>query len=435
MAAESTEPPKSVWQHIWQDVLLLGTGSIVVVFAQLAFRSVLIAALAPATYGRLSLALGVYNTIWILGTSGLPNSVARFLAIRGAEADHAIVRAALQANAWLTAAAAVAVGISTGLLLDSVLAGVVGAIGVAGLIYSLLSMGILRGRGRLVASAAVMPITAFAELTPLLVLYFAGVHISPLAAFTVFSLGNVVGLGAGFWFARRSTPPRPAVEPADVPSPLRLLGFSVWLAAATAGLSVLPLIVRSVAAFDSYTVVAVVDVSLVLFNIPQRIGSVIVMAAIPRAARAIQSENADLTISLRTQAIAIVPFLAAAAVVAFTPALDWVFEAIGRPEYEKSIDYLALALLAGPARILYGLVEGALVAHGEGRFLALNVLSITAVAALAMLAAAALGSVAVAFAIFVATFWVIYLCGQRRVAQLAPRPRPAGAVPAEASAA
>src|SRR5262249_19274902 len=102
-------------------------------------------------------------------------------------------------------------------------------------------------------------------------------------------------------------------------------------------------------------------------------------------------------------------------------------------EYEQSADYLALALLAGPARILYGLVEGALVAHGEGRFLAFNVLSISAIASVAMLAAAALGSVAVAFVIFVAAFWVIYFCGQRRVAQL--RPSPAPFAQAEASAA
>ena len=107
-----------------------------------------------------------------------------------------------------------------------------------------------------------------------------------------------------------------------------------------------------------------------------------------------------------------------AALIAFTPWTGDLFAAIGRPEYGSSAKYLALALLAGPPRILYGLVESALVAHGDGRFLAFNVLSITGVAAAVMIAAAALGSVTVAFLVFVAAFWLIYAQGMRRVRRL-----------------
>jgi O-antigen/teichoic acid export membrane protein len=426
-AVEVAAPPAapSVWRHIWRDVLLLGAGSVAVVIAQLCFRSILIATLLPAEYGRLSLVLGIYNTVWILGTSGLPNTVSRWIALKGPAADRAIVRSAIRANAWLTLAAAAVVATVSALLLHSPLAGLFGAIGLAGLVYSLLTMGIMRGRGRMVPAAAVLPIAALAELTPLVLMKAAGADITAISAFAVFSLGNVVGVGFGVYFVRRTAPPKPLRPPPaeDVPSPLRLLGFSVWLAAATAGLSLLPLIVRAVAAFDSYTVVAIVDVALVLFTVPQRLGTVIVLAAIPRASRAVQRQDLDLTISFRAHLIAIVPFAVLAAVVAFSPLVGWAFEAIGQPDYEQSARYLALALLAGPARILYGLVESALVAHGDGRFLAGSVLSITAVAAVLMLVAAALGSVTAAFVVFVAAFWLIYLVGARRVGRIAALPR------------
>ena len=185
----------------------------------------------------------------------------------------------------------------------------------------------------------------------------------------------------------------------------------------------MPLIVRTAAAFDSYTLVAVIDVALVLFTIPQRLGTIIVLAAIPRASRAVQNERPDLTIPLRGELIAIVPFVLAAAAIAFTPWTGDIFTTIGRPEYGSSAKYFALALLAGPPRILYGLVESALVAHGEGRFLAFNVLSVTAVAAVAMIATAALGSVTASFLIFVGAFWLVYIQGRRRVRLLADSDR------------
>jgi hypothetical protein len=116
--------------------------------------------------------------------------------------------------------------------------------------------------------------------------------------------------------------------------------------------------------------------------------------------------------------IVIVPFVLVAAFVAFTPIVGWAFDALGRPEYGKSADYLALALLAGPARVLYGLVEGVLVAHGEARFIALNASLIAAGALVAILAATALGSIIAAFAAFVIAFWAIYLCGLQRVTSL-----------------
>jgi O-antigen/teichoic acid export membrane protein len=166
--------------------------------------------------------------------------------------------------------------------------------------------------------------------------------------------------------------------------------------------------------------VAVVDIALVLLSMPQRLGAVIVQAVIPHATRALQTDNLNLTISRREHVLLIVPFALLAAIVAFTPIVREMFTLLGRPEYEKSAVYLALALLAGPPRILYGLVQGVLVAYGESRFLARNAWVITIVAILIMLAATALGSIIIAFTAFIAACWAIYINGMRRINRLAP---------------
>jgi len=192
----------------------------------------------------------------------------------------------------------------------------------------------------------------------------------------------------------------------------------MWLAAATMGITILPLVVRLAAAIDSYTVVAIVDVALVLLSVPLRMGAVLVGAVVPHATRALNKGDKNITISHREQLIVIVPFVLAAIIVASTPIVGWLFDSLGRPEYAQSAVYLALALLAGPARVLYGLVEGVLVAHGEGKFLAFNSLLIAAVASVMVLAAATLGSMVIAFAVFVVACWTVYVCGLRRIRRL-----------------
>jgi O-antigen/teichoic acid export membrane protein len=406
----------------------LGSGNIAVVLAQLGFRGILIATLVPAAYGRLSLILSIYNSAWIIGSSGLPNSVARFRAIGGPAQDSAIIRAALRASAIPIAIATALVATASGLLLESPLAGVLGGLGLASLIYTLLTMGLLRGRGRMGYAASVMPTVGLAELTPLAILWVSGVEITPLMAFAVFCMGNVVGLITAILLARRAGPGDAPSSAATgegtraAPTARQLFGFSMWLALATGGVAILPLVVRAAATLDSYTVVAVVDVALVLFTIPQRLGTVIVLATTPHASQELRRGPLEVMISRREHLVAILPFIAAAALVAFTPIVSSIFDLIGKPEYDQSVTYLALALLAGPPRILYGLVEGVLIAHGQGRFLALVATSITAVASGLIFAAAALGSVELAFVIFVAAFWAIYLCGLWRVTSFGRTP-------------
>jgi O-antigen/teichoic acid export membrane protein len=411
--------PQSIWRRVRRDVVLLGAGNIGIVIAQLCFRSILIAILVPAAYGRLSLVLSVYNTVWIIGATGLPSSAARYIALIAPGDDSAIIRSAIRAGVWPTIVAAAIVATVSGLILNSPLAFLFGAVGLSSLVYMLLTAGILRGRGRIGPAASIMPIACAAEVALLATLWRSGLGVTPLSAFGVFCLGNIVGLGIGiFWIARTAPHRDHAVSPDNVPSPRELLGFSVWLGAAAVGVAVLPLALRLAATVDSYTVVAIVDVALVLFTIPQRMGAVIVAAVIPHATRALDKGHAGVTISRREHLIVIMPFVLVAAVILFTPIVGWGFDALGRPEYGKSADYLALALLAGPARILYGLVEGVLVAHGEARFIALNASLIAAGASVAILAATALGSIVAAFAAFVVAFWAIYLCGLQRVTSL-----------------
>ena len=409
-------------RRVRRDVILLGAGNIGIVVAQLCFRSILIAALVPSAYGRLSLVLSVYNTLWIIGSSGIPSSVARYIALIAPGDDSAIVRAAVRANILPTIVTAIPVAIVSGVLLHSPLAVLLAAIGFSSLVYTLLTTGILRGRGRIGAAASVLPIAGVGEVVLLASLWQSGLGVTPVSGFGVFCVGNALGLVVGILCVARTNPKRASsaglpVENArrPVPSSRQLLGLSMWLGAATVGIAVLPLVIRFAAAFDSYTVVAIVDVALVLFNIPNRLGSVIVAAVIPHATRAVDKGDASLKISRREHIVVILPFVLAAGVVAFTPVIGWLFDAIGRPAYGASANYLALALLAGPARILYGLVEGMLIARDEGRFMALNVLSIAAVASGAIVVATSLSSMTAAFIVFVVAFWAMYMCGIERI--------------------
>ena len=259
-----------------------------------------------------------------------------------------------------------------------------------------------------------MPIAALGEVLPLALLWCT-VGVTPLSALAVFCLGNAVGLGAGVLLAVSSRPAADAGGPAGghVPSVHELLGFSVWIGAATIGIALLPLVVRAAASIDSYTLVAVIDVALIVFAIPQRLGTVIVLAVVPHAS-AIGEGPARVTLSLREHVLVTLPFALGACAVAFSPLLNLVFSALGRPLYAKSSTYLALALAAGPARVLYGLVEGVLIARGDARFLARAAIAVAVVASGVILALAGASQMTLAFAVFAAASWVSYLVALAR---------------------
>ena len=390
--------------------------------AQLAFRSILIVALVPAEYGRLSLVLSIYNTVMLIGVSGLPNTASRYIAIHGPASDGAIVRGTLKAAFWPTVVASFAVGICSGMILQSALAGVFGAIGLTGMVFSLVAMGILRGRGRIFSAAAILPAAAATELLLIATAWKSGLGFDVVSAFGYFCFGNVISAGLAVFFLLRT---RVGVDrrmdtEGDIatPSARELLGFSVWLTLATIGIAAMPLVMRFAAAFDSYTVVAMVDVALVLLSVPQRIGTVIVSAVVPHASRDAVGGEIGLTISLREHVYLTTPFVLLAAFVAFTPLIGVIFDALGRPAYASAGTYLSLALLASPARILYGLVQGVLTGHGEGRFLAFNALGVTVGSSALIFALAAAGSIVAAFAVFVAACWIVYLGGLLRIHRL-----------------
>ena len=185
------------------------TGSVGVAVTQLIFRSMLIAVLVPANYGRLSLVLSIYNFVLIIGTSGLPNGVARYIAIITPADDSMIVRAAFRAGVWPTIIASVFVAAASGIILNSPLAFLYGAIGLSCLVYAVIITGILRGRGRIGSATSLMPIGGVGEVVLLLALLLSGLDISSSSAFGVFCLGNVIGLVVGLFYTLRTAPQRP----------------------------------------------------------------------------------------------------------------------------------------------------------------------------------------------------------------------------------
>jgi O-antigen/teichoic acid export membrane protein len=413
-------PEGSIWSRVWRDFLILGTGNIGVVVLQLGFRAILIVQLVPASYGRLALLLTVYNTIWIFANSGLPNSIARHIAINPPANDRLVLGAAIRAAAIPMVVVGLAMAIIAGSLLHSALAAVFGAFGVSSLVFSQLGTGVLRGRQRISSAASVMPVAALAELASLACLVVAGLRVTEVSAFGTFCLGNVIGLAFAALLVVRTTPRTRTDPPWDVetPSGRQLLGFSLWLAGAAAGIAALPLVMRLAAALDSYTQAAIVDLALVIFNIPQRAGAIVAMAVVPHASRAAMQEGIAFRISRRQQALAIAPFLLLAAVFAATPAIEWLADAIGRPQYEQSARYAALVMLAGPARVLYGLTAGILIGHGRAKFLCLVVVTVLVVSSAGIIASASRGATLVAFAVFVAAIWALYLTTLSRAQRL-----------------
>jgi O-antigen/teichoic acid export membrane protein len=421
-AVADAEPRRapSIWRRVRKDALLLGVGSAGVIASQLAFRALALAHLSAASYGRLSLVLSVYNTVMIIGASGLPNITSRYIALRHGANDRPVIASAMRAAAIPVLVATVIAMVVTGVLLHTPVTIALTVVGLPSLVYSLIAMGVLRGRGRLVGAAAVQPAAAAVQVAILALVILGDPNITPTEVFAAFCLGNFAGLAVGLVLMKRSRPTREAADDPgsdswETPTPTQMLGRSMWLAGATIGVSVLPLIMRSVAALDSYTVVAMIDVALVLLTIPQRVGVILVQAVIPHATLALVAGGSIRTISRREHAIVIAPFVLVAAVVAWTPVVSWLFDALGTSEYDRSASYLALAMLAGPARILYGLVQGVLVAQGEGRFLAWNAWTVSTAAAAAMLALTLLGSTVLAFVVFVVACWAIYVQGLRRI--------------------
>jgi O-antigen/teichoic acid export membrane protein len=341
------------------------------------------------------------------------------------EDDSAIIRSAYRAGIWPTVIAAVFVASASSAILSSSLAFLFGAIGLSSLVYAVITMGILRGRGKMGQAALIMPIGGVGEVSLLLILLLPGLEVTPISAFGAFCLGNVIGLIAGIYYTAQTSPKRSlelekltTAMRHKAPSSRQLLGFSMWLAAATVGIAILPLVVRLAAALNSYTVVAIVDVALVLLSIPLRMAAVVVGAVIPHATQALGEEGEVVTISRREHLVVIIPFVLVAIAIFVTPVVGWLFDLLGRPQYAKSNVYLGLALLAGPARVLYGLVEGILVAHGEGRFLAFNSLITAAVASAAIIVIAAYGSMVMAFVVFVISCWAVYIFCLQRIRHL-----------------
>jgi O-antigen/teichoic acid export membrane protein len=424
-----TSETRSIWRHVRRDALLLGFGSIGIVVAQMAFRSVALAALPASEYGRLTLVLSLYNTVMIIGASGLPNSAARYVSAVAPHDDEPVVASARRAALLPVVIATVATAALSAILLHSLAAAAVSCIGLPSLVYSLLAGGILRGRHHLVAAAAIQPVAAATQVALLVAVVASGYAVGPLDAFVVFCFGNLIGFGLGAQLVRRSRITRrlshevlrsPALDAPSprIPTPREFLAFSMWLASATVAITLLPLVMRAVAALDSYTVVAVIDVALVLLTIPQRVGAVIVQAVIPHATRAAKQGGATISITWTEHLWLVIPFVMLAVVLAVTPAVTAFFDWVGKPEYGQSADYLAIAVLAAPARILYGVVQGVLVAHGEGRFIALNAWFVTGLAGLVMLALALIGGMVGAFATFSVACWVIYLSGFHRTRRI-----------------
>lgn len=406
-----------MWRQVGRDTLILSASVLALVPLQAAFRLLSIHYLDVSTYGRVVLLISVFNTAFVL-TFGIPPAAARLAArSRGQGSDRRILVVLGQALALPTALASIAILVATLVIDGSTMAAAGGVVGMVMLAVSIVAAAYLRGKGRIWHAAAVQPANGIAQLVVLALPAAFGFR--PGSAWVLFSfyLGNVVAGLLGVVLLSTAIGRQPAVEGAqDVDpdaNPRSVLSFSAWMTAAALAISMLLLLPRIALAIGSYKEVAFLDLALVLYTIPQRLTSALVLAVIPNAAKA-QHERVRVVIPSRLDAA-----IVASAVLVLAGALWWsdavprILDAIGIGGYAAAEPILLILLLALPAEVLFGINSALLQAFGRSRDLAY----MTVGALLFMLALTPLG---IAFggtkffaALVAIAYWLLYLVSPR----------------------
>jgi O-antigen/teichoic acid export membrane protein len=388
---------------------------------QAAFRLLSIHYLDVSTYGRVVLLISVFNTAFVL-TFGIPPAAARLAARSAGRGDDRRILVVLgQALALPTAVASIAILVATVVIGGPILAAAGGVVGMVTLAISIVAAAYLRGKGRIWHAAAVQPANGVTQLVALALPAALGFHPGSLWVLLSFYIGNVVAGVLGvtlLWGAIHRLPGSDGAHEVDPEAnPRSVIGFSLWMTAAALATSMLLLLPRIALAFGSYQEVAFFDLALILYTIPQRLTTALVLAIIPSAAQA-QRERVRVAIPSRLDA-AIVGFavLGLAGVLWWSNAIPQIFDAIGIDGYSAAEPLLLILLLALPAEVLFGINSALLQAFGRSRRLAY----LTVAALLFMLALTPLG---IAFggtkyfaSLAVVAYWLLYVASSRAFAE------------------
>lgn len=407
-----------MWRAVGRDTLIFFASACSLVVFQFAYRYLSVRDLSAGGYGRVALLLSIFNGATALGLYGIPATVSRLAArTSGRSRDHELLRAASVAASGPCVAATAVMAIATYVVTASAVDSLVAAVGVPPFIWAFLYSGFLRGKGMVWAAAAIQPVNIVLQTSVLVLLTaLGGVGVGWVLA--TFYIGNAGAYVAAYLYHRRAL--RRASQVSDAPdpeaTPRRILGFSAWLALANLAVLTLTIVPRATVAHFSYQDVAVFDLALLVYTIPQQLRSSFLIALLPiaavehkRGARFTVPGNLDL-------ALVTAAFLALDGLIWSTHALRALFLSIDMSAYTGAEPLLLIILLAAPAELFFGLNSGLLQAFGESRRLCLVSVSVLAVSIALAPLSAALGPAYLA-GVLVAAYWMLHFFSRQMLSR------------------
>ncbi|MDX6512110.1 MAG: hypothetical protein QOE36_1614, partial [Gaiellaceae bacterium] len=357
------------------------------------------------------------NTLLVVAHFGIPVAAARIAARAGSDRRYpAHLRAAALAGAGPCLVASAAMAGTTAWVTSSLSASLIAAAGMATMAAGVVLGGLLRGVGRIWSSALIQPVNALAQLVVLGAAAGLGAQVGVGWVLLAFYAGNAAALAvAGALYL---AVPRETAESRDVDAhPASILRFSAWLTLATIGVYGLTLAPRLVLAQASYRDVAIFDLALLAYTLPQRLTASFVTALVPVAARE-QLQSARVPVASRVDAFVVTALVGGASGILWvTGLLGSLLHAVGLGAYTASAPLLIIVLLAAPAELFFAVNSGLLQAFGLSKRLAAGAWGVLAVAGLAMPFAARIDSAALA-AVVVAGYWALLLVSRALLGNL-----------------
>jgi O-antigen/teichoic acid export membrane protein len=404
-----------MWRSVSRDSLIFFASACALVVFQFGYRYLSIDALSVANYGRVALLLSIFNGATVIGLYGIPATVSRLAArTNGHARDLGLLRAASIATIGPCALATIVMAGATYVVTRSSLDSLVAAVGVPPMIWAVLYSGFIRGKGLIWPAAAIQPANVVVQTVALLVMMAFGAKLSVGWVLASFYIGNFGAYGAAVLYRRLAL--RRAIQTNDELDPeatsRRILSFSMWLALANLAVLMLTIVPRIALAHSSYREVALFDLALLVYTIPQRLRSSFLIALLPvasverkRGARITVPGNVDL-------ALVAVAFLALDGLLWATHMLRFIFVHIGMGSYTGAEPLLLIILLAGPAELFFGLNSGLLQAYGQSRRLCAVSVGVLCVSAALSLLTVSLGTWYLA-CVLAGAYWLLHFLTRR----------------------
>lgn len=410
----------AMWRSVGRDSLIFFASACSLVVLQFAYRYLSVRELSVSDYGRVALLLSIFNAATVVGTYGVPATVSRLAARTGGQRrDRELLRAAALATIGPTAAAVLAMAISTYVVTRSPLDTLVAAVGVPPMIWALLYSGFIRGKGMTWAAATIQPANIVLQMLALGVLVASGVKVGVGWVLASFYIGNFGAYGAAL-LCRRSALLRASAVPDDDPDPdagaRRILSFSAWLALANFAVLLLAVLPRISLAQSSYREVALFDLALLVYTIPQRLRSSFLIALLPIAAVERKRGTRMTVPGNRDLLLLTCAFLVLDGLLWSTHLVRTLLDAVGMSAYAGAEPLLLIVLLAAPAELFFGINSALLQAFGESRKLSAISVAVLAGATVVSPLTALLGPSYLA-CVLVAAYWILHFLSRHMLAR------------------